>query len=282
MAYVAKHGSGGNDDEGAIAHALRQLGHEVLPIAESNPKPVEADFTLFHKWYPPSSWPTPLVFWYFDLVDYPDPTLAGRNRQRRDWMDAVIPRCVAGFCTDGDWAKRCGLHHLPQGADERRVGYYDDGVVKTGKYLLTCSTKGGRGREAFVSEVRTKYGHDLIHVQNGLHGRQLGYMVGAAKVVFAPSEPVTDNYWSNRVYNVLGFGGVMLHPWSQGLMHHIAHPGIVTFYGGMREFHDRVEMLSSMTGEERLARRLAAIKCVRERHLYRHRCEELIRCLNRS
>ena len=55
IAYVARHGGHGNDDEGAVAYALTQLGHEVILVHEADalvaPSLIpEADFLLFHKW----------------------------------------------------------------------------------------------------------------------------------------------------------------------------------------------------------------------------------------
>src|SRR5205823_14840551 len=92
--YVAKHNSGGNDDEGAICYALTELGHQVTCIAEDGGRKdavrlqADHDFLLFHKW---SDWDVlsrlsiQKVFFYFDMVDSHDPTLAGRYSDRREW-----------------------------------------------------------------------------------------------------------------------------------------------------------------------------------------------------
>ena len=157
--YVAKHDSGDNDDEGAIAHALDVLGHRVVKVHElrrhrphqgdiiqeirkANGGTAEGfDFCLFHKWEVISevadvSRLMPCAFWYFDLISNADDHgLAERMERRRRWFDDVIPYCKTAFLTDGDWvakwnnglgvdpaaARGPGLYWLMQGMDERHV-----------------------------------------------------------------------------------------------------------------------------------------------------------------
>lgn len=288
--YVAKHCSGGNDDEGAIAYALRKLGHEVLCYGEGVHIPSRAipraDFCLFHKWQEYRGMQTvakvmPLVCWYFDLVDYPDPTLASRNEQRREYMTRVASIAKHVFCTDGDWASVNGLHHLPQGADERYVGLDEPKYVDR-PILMTASKKGGRGRDAFIDTMLATYGDELKWHPRGLHGRQLRQAVASASVVVAPREPCTAKYWSNRVYLTLGFGGTLLHPFSVGLGEHFQHMIHYVTYGDDRDLVDKMKYVRSWDYERRLQMRLQALEAIRREHLYRHRCEEMLRCLNLS
>lgn len=280
--YVAKHNSGGNDDEGAIAYALTYLGHEVYCLPEQ-PKRERfdwppADFCLFHKWMDIEALVQlakrmPLVCWYFDLVNYPDETLIARNQQRRRYMTDVANLTEHIFCTDGDWAHANGLQHLPQGADERLVDLgsaYPDMPI-----LVAASRKGGIARDAFFTEME-RYGPKLRHVQRGLHGIHLRDVIAESHVVVAPSAPVTDRYWSNRVYLTLGFGGILLHPFSKGLGEHFVHGRDLVYYGDCRDMHAKIEYLLSCNEEQRIRMRLAALDVIRREHLYRHRCIELI------
>src|SRR5262245_30017975 len=111
--YIAKHNSGGNDDEGAISHALTSLGHDVMKVSETKARMIrneKPDFMLFRKWYDVNHlarFNFPKVFWYFDLVETAgDPSLEQRARTRRAWMGAIMPRVDLGFCTDGDWVNK--------------------------------------------------------------------------------------------------------------------------------------------------------------------------------
>ena len=82
IVYIAKHDSGHNDDEGAIAHAFRSLGHEVICVPEDQGRRAAlhtgVDLWLAHKWNDQSGINRintiknrsggVLAFWYFDLV----------------------------------------------------------------------------------------------------------------------------------------------------------------------------------------------------------------------
>lgn len=276
IAYVAKHGSGGNDDEGAVAHALRELGHEVTLYTEDATFIAPADFCLFHKWDNfgvVQHLDMPRVFWYFDLVEYPDTILERRNMNRRHWMGRVMPHILCGFCTDGDWAtKHDKLYHLPQGADERVMGIQ---LGKSNSLLITASGNGGQGRSSFLNDMRTKYKNITIK-ERGLHGPSLRAAVGQAAAVIAPDHPCTDLYWSNRVYLTLGFGGLLLHPFTVGLARDLRHGEHLMYYGSRNDLHSKLEWLLSRTEEERTLMRLAAFQAIRKEHLYKHRCAKLI------
>lgn len=293
--YVAKHNSGGNDDEGAIAHAFTQLGHEVERIHEDRAKgiycddTVKFDFCLFHKWQDLFTMKElaskmPLVCWYFDLVEYPDPTLVARNMQRFEYMERLLGITRAIFATDGDWAERNGQFHLPQGADERFVGI-DNVTSKYPVVLITASRKGGQGRDAFFTEMQnfgTTSGHVVEFHYRGLHGQVLRQAIANAKVCVAPSHPVTDRYWSNRVYNTLGFGGILLHPWSLGLAEIFLHNDHLFYYNDPAEMHDHIANILKMSYEDQIRVRMNGLREIKRRHLYRHRCERMIQCLSQS
>lgn len=280
IVYVAKHGSGGNDDEGAIAHALSKLGHTVIPVqesaGESATKIVDADFCLFHKWDDFASigrLKVPAVFWYFDLVEYNDTTLNRRNEDRRRWMRRAIDFTLAQFCTDGDWAEKKGLCHLPQGADERLVGM--EAVGPPSRVLMTASQRGGQGRDSFFQFVTRKV-RNLVWHKSGLHGADLRKAVAASAAVIAPQHPCTDRYWSNRVYLILGFGGILLHPATVGLADHFTHEHDILYYSSHKDFLEKLEYAQNLTDEQSMRMRVNAIDTIQTAHLYRHRCEKLV------
>ena len=281
IGYIANHGCGGNDDEGAIAHALRELGHDVQPLRESRAsqaRNLRCDVVLFHKWEIPERLHVPSVFWYFDLVDFPDPSLAGRNKTRLKWMRNVLPRVDIGFCTDGDWvnADTTGkLVYLPQGADERVVGRASADVAH--RVLFTgIRAGGGRGRVSFVDEMAAKYGNSFYHVSKGVHGRAMAELIAQSHVVVAPDSPVTDRYWSNRVFNVLGFGGFLMHPHCKGLTEFYEDGKELLMYRSREELHKLIESASPAQAEA-VAR--AGLERTMREHLYRHRCEKMVQII---
>lgn len=294
--YVARHGQNNADDEGSVAHALRELGHSVHCLQESEAEVKAgrlsrgADLLLFHKWYAPSALASvgcPAAFWYWDLVDHPDPLLHRRCAARVHWMRVMGAAADFGFVTDGDWAGawnrgrhegQPALRVLRQGADGRIAGRHPEPVEQDIDVLFCGIGKGGgSARESFVSDLFQRYGARFVHVQAGVYRDRLRELVARAKVVVAPDSPVTDRYWSNRVYQMLGFGAFLLHPSCAGLYE--------DYYAGyhLEVYHDRTEMFGLI--DECLARPIHSRNQVAEagldrtlwQCLYLHRCQDLIR-----
>ena len=283
--YIAKHSSGGNQDEDAITHALAALGHTVLRVHEIRAHRItktDADFILFHKYEHVETLKRlgkPAIFYYFDLVDYPDPTLEGRNQTRRQWMADMLPHVAVGFCSDGDWVakdKTGKLVYLTQGADERVTGFGKAVDDCQPPILFTGIRNGGRTRASFVDEMAIRYGETFRQVRTGLHGRELADAIAGAKIVVAPDGPVTDRYWSNRVYLTLGFGGFLLHPYCEKLAEHYQEGKEIVFYQNRRQLH---ELIRYYYEEPDVRKRIATAGLQRTiaEHLYRHRIASLIR-----
>ncbi len=295
--YVAKHDSGGNDDEGAISYALTQLGHHVIKVDEGPPRNrfawPDADMVLFHKWehanyallQPHLNRPScAKVCWYFDLVNWDDPALYKRCAQRIGWMRNTLPAVDYMFCTDGDWAGtsprsaewRGKLYWLPQGADERVVGTGPTRVTGLPPILMTgIGVGGGTGREAFVGAVKERYGDRFQHIQTGLYRDHLKNMIASTAIVLCPDSPVTDRYWSNRVYNSAGFGAFILHPWAEGVGRSFRANKEIVFYHDRHDLWCAIDFyLDRPAFRQRVAD--AALARVRAEHLYRHRCDQLI------
>lgn len=286
--YVARAGDHGNEDEAAITHAFRELGHEVERHPESQLLPLRViadhDFVLFNKWHNVESLKTlegltRRIFWYWDRVDDPDPTLFRRSEQRKRWMADVMPCVDLGFCTDGDWAARHPdkLVWLPQGADGRKAGFGTPpaGGPDIDVLFFGSVVKCGTGRESFVREMNDRYGRRFVHAQ-GVYGRALADLIARAKVVVAPDAPVSDRYWSNRLYVALGYGAFLLHPYSEAVVSQFGGMAL-PYYFSRPDLHDRIVYY---TGPLSGCRRGIAERGHRrtlEAHLYRHRCEELLR-----
>jgi len=286
--YVANHDSGGNDDEGAIAYALSNLGHEVVRVQERRGassllyRRKGIDLLLFHKWSDIATLRAfegvcPRVFWYFDLVDWPCESVRGRSLQRIKWMNDVPPNVEFGFCTDGDWVAEDStgkLRWLPQGADERvvGVGVPCDDAKKVDLFFAGIGQSGGKGRASFVEAVRERYGGRFLHVERGLYGRDLANQIASSKIVLCPDSPVTDRYWSNRVYNMLGFGAFVLHPYCEKLSETVSS---VTFYLSRDNLFDAIDYCLPQETQRKEMSRLGFAE-VRSKHLYRYRLEQLL------
>lgn len=285
ICYIGKHHSGGNDDEGAITHALTELGHQVELCHERHgPKAwrVPCDFVLFNHWQDYAAMDritVPKVAWTFDLISFPsDPTLQVRCSQRQAWMRELIPRVSLCFMTDGDFVaqdKSGKLVWLPQGADGRIVGRGQRDEQAQIPILFTGTKRGGVLRESFVAEMQERYGSNFVHVSKGVYGEELKNLIASSKIVVAPDGPVSDRYWSNRVYVALGFGACLLHPWCDGLAKQYDDEYDLMFYGSRERLHELIENLLAdpyQTG----ALSACGLMETKRKHLYQHRCEQLI------
>lgn len=291
IVYVAKHSNGGTDDEGAIAHALKALGHQVVRVhetdASANPNKTQipdGDLLLFHKWAAVDCikrFNGKKVFWYFDLVDYPDLEIQRRNHARMQWMDTITPLVNIGFCTDGDWVRKVGapLKILRQGADER---FLDSVTVPTHhnrfnlEILMTgIRYGGGKGRASFVDFMEAAYPKSFRCINRGVYQLALLDAISASRFVVCPDHPITDWYWSNRVYNACGFGGMVLHPYASELCNDYTDKKHLAYYHNRTELIELVRYYTSHP-EEALAIRAKAHAITKANHTYRARCIKLL------
>lgn len=284
--YVAKHHQrSSNDDEGSVSYALQALGHEVIEMQEQHGardiNKHRADFVLFHHWRECTvASRLPKVFWCFDLIDYPDPSIEVRCKTRVRWAEQARDASIIGFHTDGDWVARDTtgkLHWLMQGADERIVGRGDPKRV-TSKFdiLFTgMSRGGGRLRESFVEEMHHRWSSKFTQIPAGSYRETLASVLANTKIAVAPDSPCTPRYWSNRVYTTLGFGGFLLHPYCDGLLHHYT-ANELAMYGDREHLHSIIDYFLAMTAEQRTEISERGMQRTMKDHLYRHRVAELI------
>jgi hypothetical protein len=221
------------------------------------------------------------AFWHWDLVDYPDPTLTRRCKMRKDWMSTVMPHVEIGFCSDGDWIERDTsgkLIKLEQGADVR---YRDRDLVKDVSQevvpiLFTGLTHNcGEGRFNFVADMQSRYGTMFHQVAAGIHGMWLLELVRRSMIVVAPDSPVTDRYWSNRVYLILGFGGFLMHPYCEGLTHQYQADHEIVYYQGRDDLYRKVDFYLSNEEQRKQIAMRGQVRTWNE-HTYTHRCEKLL------
>lgn len=303
--YVGKHTPSDNQDELSITHALRKLGHQVTPIHESaarvhiqgHTKDVRGhDVLLFHKWDDVGSLQrakglgVPCVFWNFDVVDANEDGLGLRSDVRIDWVNRVAPYCVTGFCTDGGWVEKWNgegkapkLHWLMQGADERIKGPGQSKPSLECDILFTGSVLHGGKRMSHIEHLKQRWGEQFKCVghkpRDRVHGRALADLYASAKVIIAPDGPIGKSYWSNRVYLTLGFGGFLLHPYCERLREHY-NPQQLVMYKSRDELDNMIDYYTHSEQEAvRQRYRIAGYLETERRHLYRHRCKEMVSIL---
>lgn len=272
--YVARHNSGGNDDEGAIAWALEQLGHEIVLINEGNGKQAlehDGDLLLFHKW---SDFDTmkqvkyPKIFWYFDKVRFNGP-------KREQWMLEALKHVDLGFLSDGTYARQNGSERLVvhrQGVDTRFTQKGRKQEQYTAKIAFLGSLYGERGK--FMAYVHGRWGSDF-KTYFGLHQRNLANCAESVPIFIAPPYPSDSHYWSNRVYVITGHGGFLLHPYCEDLAVEYIDKQEIVFYRDIEELHKLIDYyLRSPFKREEI--RLAGKKKTNTKYSYKKRCEQLL------
>jgi hypothetical protein len=80
---------------------------------------------------------------------------------------------------------------------------------------------------AFIGEITPERQNELkflkdkfggrLKVFNNKFGKNLADLCKSAKVIVCPRNPFDDFFWSDRIYKILSYGGICVHPRTQGL-----------------------------------------------------------------
>lgn len=290
--YVAKHGPRDNQDEDAITFALEKLGHTVKCYQESQAASAikdSGDFILIHKYEGTEVMKQamiPVVCWDFDAVVVDDPHLISRNSLRVRLTTERESYCQIMFHTDGNWVDKDPTKRiqLMQGADERYVGYGKPTEILA-PIIFTGTTGHGKKRDNHLNELLQYYGSrflvtgDQIRNTNQpwrlkVHGRNLANRLASSEVIIAPDGPSTHNYWSNRVYLLTGLGGFLIHPMCHRLLDHYGLDELA-YYDSREHLIHQIDYYLCHPKERQELREIGH-ETTLKRHLYRHRCEDLI------
>ena len=193
-------------------------------------------------------------------------------------MSSVLPHFDLGFCTDGDWVAKDTtgkLSVLRQGCDIRVAGADESSSPEIDVLFTGIGDGGGVVREHFVRSMRTTYGARFHHSPNGIHGRELRQLVANSKVVVCPPSPVTQKYWSNRIYLMAGFGGCVVHPFCADLEKEYIWGEHVSYYTTQKEMEEEIDYLLSNSVERR-SLSSAALERTLASYTYTDRCRDLV------
>jgi len=120
----------------------------------------------------------------------------------------------------------------------------------------------------------TYYGHESV-----MRGKRLNQLYASAKVVIGDSccpGFIQSNYWSDRIPETLGRGGVLIHPWIKGLGGCFSMTDFKPYKFG--DFYGLKFQIERLTRDP-LARstfRLEGLRTVKERHTYTHRVQRIL------
>jgi hypothetical protein len=278
--YWANHSNFASDStEKHISSALRELGHEVVEVPETeNPVPYKGDLFLFHKGGENNGvHPAELVdilsqitykkvCWYFDKI----------WNQREQWMNMIIPFTDLVFMTDETWARR----HVYQNVKILHQGVGDSNT-KLGKankryecdVAFTGSIYGKR--QEFIDMLKYYFPEGRFRVFDNVFNQDLNDLCATAKVIVAPKFPSDDYYWSSRVYMVTGAGGFMVHPKLEGLKEEFEDGKEIVMYNTDDEMINKILHYLENDKERKAIQKAGHKKCS-TKYTYKERVKELL------
>lgn len=282
--------------EPEIARALQRLGHKVktVGIGFADPKKIREiepgfDFLLLSKlnvavplaartFMKATTLPT--VCWLFDL--YWGYRESSRVRSEAHFLADLTITTDGGH--DRKW-EDVGIRHrtLRQGIEEgiqlgtpRNLGPVEIGFVGS-----SGSHPKWPFRQQLLKFLRETYGDKFRHFgQDGaLRHEKLNDTLASLKIVIGDSV-FSPNYWSNRIYEMIGRGGFLIHPKVPGLEHEFEYyehfiPYNYNDLGGLQQ---KIDYYLSHD-EEREKIRLAGYEHCHKYLTYTKRAEKLIEIL---
>lgn len=296
-------------DAESISVSLEQLGHTVTRMPEHETTLAEAkaelangyDLLLFEEGrlkgdYIPGRDDTPdYIGGRFAELMVGVPTVAwltniffGIMRREVQLKTNPIFKADIVFSTDGGHDKEfkeLGINHvcLRQGI------FQDEAVIESGDFNTTAEV-GFIGslyawmwpyRKELITFLQSTYGKQFGHFghNSSIRHLELNKLVSRLKIVVGDSV-YSPNYWSNRVYEIIGRGGFLIMPRIPGLEHEfIPYQHYIPYdwgdWAGLKKKIDYFLVHDS----EREAIRKAGFEHCKANHTYKHRCEKMLEVL---
>ena len=187
--------------EGYIADALERAGHTVMRIDRNDTTLVDCDYVLFAKLYrediilKAKEQGIPTICWVFDLY--------------RGYRSSNVPHFKADIVITTDGGD--GYHTIRQGVHK------PEKIMIRGKKIHDVVFVGMLRKHKVRREMVIRSRAKVVRNTRGL---DLNKLLGQTKIALGDSYPAS-NYWSNRVYEMTGRGGFLIHPKVEGLPNYI-------------------------------------------------------------
>ena len=127
-------------------------------------------------------------------------------------------------------------------------------------------------RKPFIEMLKKEFGNKFKIFSN-VYGQDLADLITSAKMIFVPVQPNDEFYWDNRIYQILGHGGLAVYPRLFGLQ----EEGFVSekHYIGYKKAHDLRQIISDTLKNNNNKIRKEGQKFV-QRFSYINRIKELL------
>jgi hypothetical protein len=287
------------------ANTLTDLGHDVVRMQETEAtaddvlrESLEADLLVWvhtHGWYTQGSMSTTLKA--LKRIGIPSMTYHldlwfGLRRQQDMQTDPywdiehffTVDKLMADWLNENTEVKG---HYLQAGVYDRECT-----ISEPSKIPLDVTFVGSKRyhaewqyRPQLVQWLQDTYGDKFWHFGNDgmkiVRGKELNQVYADSKVVIGDSLCINFNYpsyWSDRVYETLGRGGFMIHPYIQGMEQHFEDRKHLVFYdfGNWAQLKGLIDYYLTHE-DEREAIRKAGHEHVKANHTYRNRWQTIIK-----
>ena len=289
------------------ANTLESLGHKVIRLQESEAKSeeilkysIESDLLVWvhtHGWKTPGRFEMDRVL--KTLADYGIPTMTyhldlwfGLQRQKDLNRFPVYKEIGHFFTVDSqmaDWFNnntKVKGHYLPAGVFDQECYYtpqkfkHDVIFVGSKKYHEEWQY-----RPELIAWLERTYRRSFAHYGNGgiksIRGDELNKLYASTKIVVGDTLCIGfkyPDYWSDRVYETMGRGGFIIHPYISGMEREFEDKKHLVFYeyGNFKQLKKLIDYYLEHD-EEREAIRLAGHELVKEKYTYKNRWQEILK-----
>jgi spore maturation protein CgeB len=287
---------------------LQSMGHKVIKLQETEAKSEEILSTAKKSdlfiWVHTHGWKTPgrltMSNVLKQLKNEKIPTMTyhldlwfGLKRQKDLSSDPVYKEIGHFFTVDSkmaDWFnKKTNVkgHYIPAGVFDKEATYkptktLSHEVVFVGSKRYHPEWK---YRSQLIDWLQSTYNKRFEHWGNDgiktIRGKNLNHLYASTKIVvgdtLCPNFSYPD-YWSDRVYETLGRGGFIIHPYISGMEKEFTDKEHLVFYE-YKNFKQLKELIDYYLehDEERERIRVSGHNLVKEKYTYKNRWEQILK-----
>lgn len=289
------------------AKTLESLGHKVIKMQESQDKSenilkaaIDSDLFIWihtHGWRTPGKFEMDKVL--RTLAEYKIPTITyhldlwfGLQRQK-DLDNHPVYKHIGHFFTVdkkmADWFNKKTKvkgHYIPAGVYDKECYLKDR--TKSHEVIFVGSKKyhpEWAYRPQLIDWLGETYGNKFEHYGSGgkpsIRGDALNNLYSSTKIVVGDTLCINfkyPNYWSDRVYETMGRGGFIIHPYVSGMEKEFEDKKHLVFYeyGNFKQLKELIDYYLEHD-EEREAIRKAGHELVKSKYTYKNRWSDILK-----
>lgn len=292
------------------AKSLESLGYTVFRMQETDAKSqdilaaaLESDLFIWihtHGWNTPGSLTMEKVLETLKNNSVPTMTYHldlwfGLQRQKDLEIMPVYKKIEHFFTVDSQMAQWFNEetsvqgHYLPAGVFGEECLYKE---VRPKKDVIFVGSKKyhpeWKYRTELINWLDKNYKNKFEHYGNGgitsVRGLSLNKLYWNTKVVVGDTLCLNFNYpdyWSDRIYETLGRGGFLIHPYIPGIEKEFTDKEHVVFYeyGNFNQLKELIDYYLTHDDERELIRK-AGHNLVKNNYTYKHRWQTILKELN--